>query len=399
MKKRLLITLWAIGWSICVSAATSIDMQAHIGTDEAKAAYTAYQTKQTSYYKYTSLSGEGDQLFGALNSLMGSTCKLVIAGKNYNSLRYEYKNVDRDLNTTGNIIGCYDGRTMSGTWDNGKTYNREHIWPQSKGAKDTTTMGYDMQSVRPSYSSINSTRKDKAYGEGSNYYDPNDISINNSCYRTENLGSYRGDAARMILYDYLVYGQRGSYKNSLYKGNAQLLSKLGANGVFESLYILVKWHMQDPPSLTEMVRNDGAQNYQGNRNPFIDYPDIALRILKSDIENKKGNVYNVSVTGNFTAIPSYTYTLKEGFICYLSTNTGAHPTADEIQITGAQYTYNATSGRLTIRNVSGPVTIAVTPTDLDEIELHPAVHKSMQDGKIIILKDGIRYTIVGQRLD
>ena len=41
--------------------------------------------------------------------------------------------------------------------------------------------------------------------------------------------------------------------------------------------------MQDPPSLTEMVRNDGAQDYQGNRNPMIDYPELAFLLFGKQI--------------------------------------------------------------------------------------------------------------------
>ena len=56
---------------------------------------------------------------------------------------------------------------------------------------------------------INSSRGSKAYGEGSQFYDPNEIAINNSLYAPEHLGSYRGDCARVILYDYVVYGEAG----------------------------------------------------------------------------------------------------------------------------------------------------------------------------------------------
>ena len=264
-----------------------IDMQAHVGSDEGKKAYTTYTTKQTAYYTgtyaYSSLiSLTNDALFGRLNERMGNPCRLNQSGYNYDNLRDYYKTVDRDLNTSGNIIGYYDGSSMSGTWDGGKTYNREHTWPQSKGADSGIDMGHDMQSVRPAKSSLNSSRGNDAYGESDGYYDPNGIDINNPYYKSTNLGSYRGDAARVIMYDYLMYGEAGGHQNSYYNGNAQLLSKLGSSGVFESLHIMLKWHMQDPPSLTEMVRNDGAQDYQGNRNPLIDYPELAIQVFLDD---------------------------------------------------------------------------------------------------------------------
>ena len=285
---------------------------------------------------------------------MGNTCKLNAWGLDYGDLRYAYVDVDRDLNRSGYIIGYYDGKQLDGDWGSG--WNREHTWPQSKGAKKETTMGHDMQSVRPTNTSVNSSRGNTAYGEGSSYYDPDDeISINNSAYKKINLGTYRGDAARVILYDYLVYGEAGGNKNSLYNGNAQLLSKLGTSGVFESIQILLKWHMQDPPSLTEMVRNDGAQDYQGNRNPIIDFPELAIEVFAN---YNKITCYAVTYHIAEEVSPKYQHTLADGFITYLTSSDGSHPA--QVSVTGGKAEYDATLGRLIITNVTSDLTISTT---------------------------------------
>mgnify|MGYP003466965136 len=225
-------------------------------------------------------------------------------------------------------------------------------------------MGHDMQSVRPTNTSVNSSRGNTAYGESGSYYDPDDeISINNSAYKKINLGTYRGDAARVILYDYLVYGQAGSYKNGLYNGNAQLLSKLGTSGVFESIRVLLKWHMQDPPSLTEMVRNDGAQDYQGNRNPMIDFPELAIEIFA---DYNKITRYNVTYHVSAEVSPRYMHTLSDGFITYLTSSDGSHPA--NVEVKGAKAEYDASLGRLIISNVTGNVTIGSdTATSLEDV--------------------------------
>lgn len=352
---RITVATLCIAFSLATYA--QIDMQAHVASDEGKKAYTDYIAEQTAYYTgtytYANLIAlTGDALFGALNARIGDPCRLNQDGYDYNYLRDYYKTVDRDLNTSGNIIGYYDGSSMNGTWDSGETYNREHTWPQSKGADSGIDMGHDMQSVRPAKSSLNSGRGNTAYGESTGYYDPNKIAINNPKYKSTNLGSYRGDAARVIMYDYLMYGQAGSYKNDYYNGNAQLLSKLGTNGVFESLRIMLKWHMQDPPSLTEMVRNDGAQDYQGNRNPLIDYPELAIQIFL----NNGITTYTVTESSDATMSPNHRYTLSDGFVAYLTNNDGSHP--EGVTVTGASYTYDKTLGRLTITNVTGNMTIA-----------------------------------------
>ena len=351
---RIIVATLCIAFSLATYA--QIDMQAHVASDEGKDAYTTYTTKQSAYYTgnytyATLINLTGDNLFGALNERMGNPCLLNQSGYNYDNLREYYISVDRDLNTPGNIIGYYDGSSINGTW-NGTTYNREHTWPQSKGADKGIDMGHDMQSVRPAKSSLNSSRGNDAYGEGGSYYDPNEITINNPYYKSSNLGSYRGDAARVIMYDYLMYGEAGGYKNDYYNGNAQLLSKLGTSGVFESLRIMLKWHMQDPPSLTEMVRNDGAQDYQGNRNPVIDFPELAIQVFL----NNGITTYTVTESSDATMTPNHRYTLSDGFVAYLTNNDGSHPAG--VTVTGASYTYDKTLGRLTISNVTGNMTIA-----------------------------------------
>ena len=337
-----------------------IDMQAHVASDEGKV-YKDYINEQNAYYTgdytYANLIAlTNDNLFGALNARIGSPCILNQSGYNYDNLREYYVSVDRDLNTPGNIISFYDGSSMNGTWDGGKTYNREHTWPQSKGADNGIDMGHDMQSVRPASVSVNSGRGNTAYGEGNDYYNPDTDKkiggIKNTNYKSSNLGTYRGDCARVIMYDYLMYGEAGGYKNDYYNGIAQLLSKFGTSGLFESLHIMLKWHMQDPPSLTEMVRNDGAQDYQGNRNPLIDYPELAIQVFLDD----GITTYTVTESSAATMWPAHRYTLSDGFIAYLTNNDGSHP--QNIEVTGATSTYDKSNGRLTITNVTGNMTIS-----------------------------------------
>ena len=375
-------------------------MQAHAGSDEGLEAYD-YTAKQAAYYKgdyaYDKLLDiSGNDLFGSLNALMGSTSKIGNNSYSYKSLRDAYIKVDIDLNNKGTkIIGYYDGCMLNGKWDSGKTWNREHTWPQSKGADSGIPMGHDMQSVRPASTAVNSERGNTAYGESSSYYDPDDVKINNSYYKKTNLGSYRGDAARVIVYDYVVYGEAGGHKNKLYNGNAQLLKKVGKSGVFESIEVLLKWHMQDPPSLTEVTRNDGAADYQGNRNPFIDFPELAIQMLKNSV-----TTYNVSSTMAETLWPNYQLTLKHGFIAYVTASDGTHP--DKVAVTNATSTYDPANGRLTISNVTGAVTISTgSPTDVENFfdTTVPEVKKVFFNGQLYIIRDGVWYDVTGRRID
>lgn len=375
-----LITLIAL---LPLRLIAAIDMQAHVGSDEGKNAYTTYTTKQTNYYTgtytYASLIAlKNDELFGRINTLMGNTNNITDSKFSYGALRYAYVGVDYDLNNKNNIICYYDGCSISATWD-GSSYNREHVWPQSFGAAENSPMGYDMQSVRPCLVSTNSSRNNKGYGEttGANIYDPDQSTNKNySNYNPQNLGSYRGDAARMIMYDYLVYGEAGGNKNSLYNSKAQVLQSFGTSEhkIFESLHIMLKWHLQDPPSLTEMVRNDGAQDYQGNRNPLIDYPELAIQVFLDD----GITTYTVTESSAATMWPAHRYTLSDGFIAYLTNNDGTHPAESDFEVTGATYTYDASLGRLTVSEVTSNMTISddagSTPEPEPDPEPDPATY-------------------------
>ena len=53
-----------------------------------------------------------------------------------------------------------------------------------------------------------------------------------------------------------------------------------SNQVFETWFLnmLLNWHTNDPVSQMEIDRNDAAHSYQGNRNPFIDHPELVNAI-------------------------------------------------------------------------------------------------------------------------
>ncbi len=42
--------------------------------------------------------------------------------------------------------------------------------------------------------------------------------------------------------------------------------------------LFIHWHVTDPPDRWEMDRNSAIEEIQGNRNPFIDHPELAERV-------------------------------------------------------------------------------------------------------------------------
>lgn len=145
--------------------------------------------------------------------------------------------------------------------------------------------------------------------------------------------------------------------------------------------------MQDPPSLTEMVRNDGGEVYQGNRNPFIDYPEFAVQILK-------GELRTFEVSTNMQMQPAYRLVTTDGFVSYLRKPDGSHP--QDVTVTGANYNYDATLGRLTVSKVTGNVSITtgeVTSLEQDESQLFSSLTVS---GNSLLLQNlnGAYVTII-----
>jgi hypothetical protein len=120
--------------------------------------------------------------------------------------------------------------------------------------------------LRPTATSENGSRSNKAYGESSGYYNPN----------SESNGAHdlRGDVARIFLYVYVRWGA--------VNGNGQYTT-WGSSGVIESVEVLLKWIEQDPVDTWELGRNDSVEAITGTRNVFVDYPEFAFMLFGEDV--------------------------------------------------------------------------------------------------------------------
>lgn len=161
--------------------------------------------------------------------------------------------------------------------DTKKGWNREHVWPKSLGGFSTSGAGADLHHIRPTDSSLNGTRGNDKYGyvEGGREMYGTVVTDNAHGGKKggglmEPLDNAKGDVARICLYVYVRYGGELSKCSSI-------------TNVFESIDTLLAWHALDPVDTWEMGRNEVVQAIQGNRNVFIDFPELAWALFEREV--------------------------------------------------------------------------------------------------------------------
>ncbi len=181
-----------------------------------------------------------------------------------------FKQIDRDLNNHGKILLIYDRRSVDGTWDGATTWNKEHVWPESKLGSASNS---DIHNLRASTPSVNGDRGNLPFVDGIGMYKI----IGSGWYPGD---QDRGDVARIIF-----------YMNTRYDLTI-------SSSVIGAISMFVKWHNLDPVDDFEQSRNNGINAVQGNRNPYIDHPEFVDSIY---------GTYTVSIEGSYSSILILSY--------------------------------------------------------------------------------------------
>lgn len=102
----------------------------------------------------------------------------------------------------------------------------------------------------------------------------------------EPADEYKGDFARAYFYVFATYA------DAPWKADANVC---GTDGMLKpwAVELLLKWHRQDPVDSKELSRNEAVAEIQGNRNAFIDYPELAEYVWG---DRKTENVSVASLT-------------------------------------------------------------------------------------------------------
>ncbi|WP_416398970.1 endonuclease [Allohahella sp. A8] len=166
----------------------------------------------------------------------------------------------------------------------GDCYNREHAFPRSWFGR-SEPMNSDVHHIFAVDGYVNGIRSNHPYGEvGSTRYvtangskaGPGRPSLGYSGTVFEPRDEFKGDLARAQLYMAIRYQDLIAGWEALSPDGDAVLSG-EQDQPFEPWYLrmLMRWHAADPVSQKERDRNAAAFDYQGNRNPLVDYPQFA----------------------------------------------------------------------------------------------------------------------------
>ena len=231
-------------------------------------------TTAASYYTgsntYDAISGLSQtDLLASLRTLMTSTHKRQTSYANCRDYANKTDCENADGTTIVTLYTSYESNY--GEYSGGNGWNREHVWPKSLGGFDTEGAGADLHHIRPSENRTNSQRGNLKYGNvnGGSTSTGNMSGLAGGNYSGsyfEPLDNVKGDVARICLYVYTRWG--GEYAKCS-----------NITTVFQSVDVLLEWCALDPVDTWEMGRNEVVAKIQGNRNVFIDYPELAWQLF------------------------------------------------------------------------------------------------------------------------
>ncbi len=231
---------------------------------------------QPNTYYSTTFGLTGEDLKTALHEIIKDHTSF-----SYTTTKSILRDADEDPNNPSNIILVYSGNSIDKNDFSSNFeldfWNREHVWPKSHGDFDAgdpfeVPLYTDAHNLKPVDASMNTTRGEKDFENGGSVV--LNGSVETDCFTTsstfEPRDEVKGDIARIILYMDVRY-EGGSNEPNLVPVDGLTSYPNPQIGVLSTL---LEWHEQDPPDGFEKRRNDVIYEWQGNRNPFIDYPEF-----------------------------------------------------------------------------------------------------------------------------
>lgn len=225
---------------------------------------------------YDSATGTGAALKAQLNSIIDGHSFF-----SYGDARTILQDTDVDPNDSDRMLLVYNrvsldvssinpGGSIPG-WDSGNSWNREHTWPRSLGVGSSGDDNSDLHMLRPSNPFVNNSRGNLPLaGE----FGAQPFGLINSSTRYYPGDAEAGMVARQLFYADVRYDGADSSTSNLTLTSGASGSSAG------DLDDLIEWHYLATPDAFERRRNDVIHDdYQGNRNPFVDHPELAWSVF------------------------------------------------------------------------------------------------------------------------
>ena len=260
-----------------------------------------------------------------------------------NARVYLYNYID---NENGVITCVYSGYQVNSAYGGTTTYpapiNCEHTIPQSF-FDEANPMVSDLHHLYPTYENWNSTRSNNPFYDIDDnetakwmYLDQSQTTIpsSNIDFYSEYANSkfepredHKGNVARSIFYFYTMYPTQ-----------AGDISQIGDINAF------YQWHLDDPVDADELERNGQIETYQGDRNPYIDYPELVARAWGFSTENPPSTPSLQINSGSTSISLSWTNVSDEnGYKLYKSTNGSSYNILSDLAANTVSYTDNSVS--------------------------------------------------------
>lgn len=217
--------------------------------------------------------------YDVLNGKKSEALKTTLSNLLLNHTVHDYASLwtffkTTDVRDDGSIWDMYSNVVRTSSWG----MNREHAFPKSWWGGDVNAAYTDINHLYPSDGDANMAKSNYPLGMvGNTTFDNGVTRVGRNIfpgYGTDAMvfepdDAYKGDFARTYFYMVTCYQNLNWRYTYMVDQNTYPTLKPWA------IQLLMGWHRQDPVSTKETNRNEAVFKIQNNRNPFIDYPELA----------------------------------------------------------------------------------------------------------------------------
>lgn len=190
--------------------------------------------------------------------------------------------------------------------DGWRGMNREHSFPKSWWGGTQNEAYTDLNHLYPSESAANMAKSNFPMGEVQTPTFDNGVTTVGYAVAGQGGGAskvfepadeYKGDFARTYF-----------YMATCYQDYTWKYTYMVENGTYPTMrpwaqQLLLDWARRDPVSQKEIMRNEAVYQIQGNRNPFIDFPELAeyiwgTRMTETFYLSEQGGSVTPPITGD-----------------------------------------------------------------------------------------------------